>query len=810
MNAQLPQQQIVLSLSSARLDFQNEKKKKISIYINSERKFRAFICILFVLIMVTAHRASVKKGHKAFKSRHASKGELKARIKGKVEKSGGSNKRPHVMSKTERKNMAKQIRDTKAIASLQNRKFFEGRNGVEKIVSIIPLSPDCEPVEVVSALNKAFDIDVPVPSCGSVSVSIERFHQKLRYLIPRRNLIEMLDSARIADYVVFVLSAKQDVDSFGETCIKSILAQGVSNSISVCYNLTAYNNHKTQEDVRQSLTSYMDQFFPDTEKVYGPEINSEALNVVRQICDKTPKGIRWRESRPYLLADRAVELDSNLISVQGYLRGAPLDIDRLIHVPGFGDYQIEKVEIQRSVDAVLPTEEQDGLDELAADDDDEMGDMDIPQEQQMGVRLDGHHYFQDPGLHLAPKVDESALKKPAKLPAGTSAYQASWIIGEDGEAGDEDENEDELDAGMDVQEMEEDFIDDRIESNEYEPSEYGYTEMADDDVHEDISPEDEAAHLKEYRQRIRDDLEFPDEVELDPRVPAKDRLSRYRGVKSLRSAVWDAEERDPRRPLEWNRLLKIHNFKATKNRVLNESSAKGGIPAGSYVNIILRAPHIIASSFNEGRMLCLFGLLRHEHQMSVMNFSITPDSELDESIASKESLIMQVGPRRLQINPLFSQAGNGASNNVYRYERFLHPGRSATATLVAPVVLGNAPVVYFKQNEDNEIKLVGSGTVLDANRKRILVKRVVITGQPFKIHKRIVTIRYMFFNPEDVLWFKAVPLFTEQGRTGYIKESLGTHGYFKATFDGKIGSQDTVGMALYKRLWPRMATMWIE
>ena len=37
----------------------------------------------------------------------------------------------------------------------------------------------------------------------------------------------------------------------------------------------------------------------------------------------------------------------------------------------------------------------------------------------------------------------------------------------------------------------------------------------------------------------------------------------------------------------------------------------------------------------------------------------------------------------------------------------------------------------------------------------------------------------------------------------HLEESLGTHGYFKATFDGKINPQDSVGVSLYKRMWPR-------
>ena len=63
----------------------------------------------------------------------------------------------------------------------------------------------------------------------------------------------------------------------------------------------------------------------------------------------------------------------------------------------------------------------------------------------------------------------------------------------------------------------------------------------------------------------------------------------------------------------------------------------------------------------------------------------------------------------------------------------------------------------------------------------------------------------MFFNAEDVNWFKALQLWTKRGRSGFIKESLGTHGYFKATFDNKINPQDSIGISLYKRVFPRKA-----
>ncbi|CAN6667649.1 ribosome biogenesis protein Tsr1p [Trichomonascus vanleenenianus] len=807
---------------------------------------------------MAGHRSSVKKEHKKFKSRHATKGSLKTKSKGKIEKDSGTIKaerKPTLAEKAQagakqlrsnRRNTAKQLKINKNVNVNLHRKLFEGRHGAPKIVAVIGLSPDVNPSEVVVQLNQSVEAVAsgPVPASGMVDVTIERFKQKMKYIIPSRNFIEILDAARVADFVIFVLSPVTEVDSFGELCIRSIESQGVSNCIPVVNGLNAQvEGAKQQAGVRTSLLSFFSHFFPTTEKIYAPEVDSEALILSRILSQKFPQGVNWRDSRPYLLADD-VSFDANTqtLAVEGTLRGQGLNADRLVHIPEYGDFQIDRVEAigtfkfgasametENEVLAV-PSDKQESLDELLpvnGNDLDMEEDEEDDDEERAGVRIDGHQYINHRPLFGADdeEEDDEDSKPKRRLPKGMSEYHASWIMDDEElfQSGDEEASEDEeeetragdMDMDEDVESNGGVGFEDAPSGKRVTFSEYAPTEGGGDtgtEMHVELEDDEEARQLQEYRSRAKDDLDFPDEIEVHPNESAKERLTRYRGVKNIRTCEWDVDERDSRAPLEWKRMARVYNFRATKNRVLKEAIAEAQVQPGTKVRLHLRAPEYILKSYNPARPFVVFGLLHHEHQLSTMNLTINPSSEYDLDkmpVASKSNLIVQCGPRRMVIRPLFSQAGANSANNVYKYERFLQPGRQSTATILAPLTFGNVPVIYFKDNGSPLPDLVGTGSVQEANFNRILVKRIVLTGHPFKIHKRLVTIRYMFFNREDIMWFKENPLFTKHGRSGFIKESLGTHGYFKATFDGRITSQDTVAMSLYKRVWPRMSTNWV-
>jgi pre-rRNA-processing protein TSR1 len=390
------------------------------------------------------------------------------------------------------------------------------------------------------------------------------------------------------------------------------------------------------------------------------------------------------------------------------------------------------------------------------------------------------------------------MKRVKRVPKGTSAYQAAWIL---------DDDEDEVDSQFDTEDDEEDYEDAPQEEHTVDTDDVAMDDdesvMGMDDAQEQERQLQQ--YLAERSTRHLEQLEFPDEVDTPIDVPARTRFQKYRGLESFRTSAWDPYEN---LPLDYGRIFQFENYKRTRARVLQQSTEEGVMPNTPITLYISNVPRQLVES-STTTPFYVYGLHQHEHKMSVVHFVIQRDAEYEGIIKSKDPLMLQYGCRRYRVQPLYSEHARGGGkgeNNVHKFERFLQPNATVVCTVYAPITFGKqVPVLLY--TDSTVPKLVASGALLRVEPERILAKRIILTGHPFKVHKRTAVVRYMFFQPEDIVWFKPVQLVTKHGRLGHIYESLGTHGYMKCRFDGGIKQHDTICMRLYKRVFPKWTTV---
>ncbi|XP_053562184.1 pre-rRNA-processing protein TSR1 homolog [Bombina bombina] len=321
----------------------------------------------------------------------------------------------------------------------------------------------------------------------------------------------------------------------------------------------------------------------------------------------------------------------------------------------------------------------------------------------------------------------------------------------------------------------------------------------DEKYDENLDEEEEEQMLEKYKLQRQDEM-FPDEVDTPRDQLARTRFQKYRGLKSFRTSPWDTKENLPR---DYARIFQFHDFFRTRKRIFRdvEEEKTEGAMVGWYVTVHLSGvPASVMEHFTQGKPLVLCSLLPHEQKMSVVNMLVRRYAGNSEPVKAKEELIFHCGFRRFRASPLYSQH---TSADKHKSERFLSADTSVIVTVYAPITFPPASVLMFKQRSNGMHDLVATGSLMSIDPDRIIIKRIVLSGHPFKILKRTAVVRYMFFNREDILWFKPVELRTKWGRRGHIKEPLGTHGHMKCFFDNQLKSQDTVLMNLYKRVYPR-------
>ena len=150
-----------------------------------------------------------------------------------------------------------------------------------------------------------------------------------------------LDACKVADYVVFVLSPNIEVDNWGDTLLRTLQAQGLPEVLTIVA-ADEPMEAKEKSGIMKSLLSFVQYFVPSQTRVYDIHHGADALNALRAISEGKPSDVKWRDGRSWILSEK-VEWADETLSVTGFVRGAHLSANRLIHIPNFGDFQISRV-----------------------------------------------------------------------------------------------------------------------------------------------------------------------------------------------------------------------------------------------------------------------------------------------------------------------------------------------------------------------------------------------------------------------------------------------------------------------------------
>lgn len=359
---------------------------------------------------------------------------------------------------------------------------------------------------------------------------------------------------------------------------------------------------KKQLDVRKSLLFYMEHHFSGEHKLFSTGTSPECVKAIRYMTTQRPKTVNWRDRHAYMLADK-VEYETvdpisetGTLKVTGYIRGSALSANRLVHIQGLGDFQMEKImscprgEAERmgmNVDSAQILQQADPAAQESLVTENEPDPMDAeqtwPTDEEMGM------YQEEMGDSLS----EGALsKKTRRVPKGTSSYQAAWIVDDESEGGDDQQEEEYhgeddfmMDAAQEIPEEEQEAsVAGDVSDEEYEEIELEDKETAFDAT---VNEEHEEEALKEYldrKKKSQEDMQFPDEVDTPQHTPARVRFQKYRGLKSFRTSLWDPYEN---LPVDYARIFQFQNFKRSKKRIF-DMIGMDGVSLGTYVTVYIK------------------------------------------------------------------------------------------------------------------------------------------------------------------------------------------------------------------------------
>lgn len=187
--------------------------------------------------------------------------------------------------------------------------------------------------------------------------------RRLTFIECGNDLNSMIDVGKVADLVILLINAKLGFQMETFEFLNILQAHGFPRILGVLTHLDHFrDNPEKMKAVKKKLKQRFwteiyqgAKLFYLTGTLHGRYLPMETMNLSRFISVVKLRPLIWRNSHPYVLADRFEDLTpaetvrsdpkcDRSICFYGYLRGIPLRPNsQQIHIPGAGDFKIDNV-----------------------------------------------------------------------------------------------------------------------------------------------------------------------------------------------------------------------------------------------------------------------------------------------------------------------------------------------------------------------------------------------------------------------------------------------------------------------------------
>lgn len=247
-------------------------------------------------------------------------------------------------------------------------------------------------------------------------------------------------------------------------------------------------------------------------------------------------------------------------------------------------------------------------------------------------------------------------------------------------------------------------------------------------------------------------------------------------------------------------IQKQLNINKAEFEILDDSQRVNveGYRAGMYAKIVIEG---VASEFvmqfNPRMPIIVGGLSATEDRYGFVQVRIKRHRWHKKILKTNDPLIFSLGWRRFQTMPVYSTSDNRTRNRMLKYTpEHMH----CFGTFYGPLIPPNTGFSCYQSfsSKTPGFRVAATGTVLDVDEAPEIVKKLKLTGTPYKIFKNTAFIRDMFTSAIEIAKFEGASIKTVSGIRGQIKKALSKpDGHFRATFEDKILMSDIV----FLRAW---------